>query len=103
MIVPSSVATMNEAGLPAATLNEDVPLNTTPVPAPPVLPPGAGSATVRAIVPPLPLYSVDKPDLLSEIQNGLVGDATMPHGFTKPGSTRSARPGRSDTRLCCAN
>src|ERR1700727_451922 len=45
---------------------------------------------------------VERPAPLAETQKGLVGDATMPQGFTRQGSTWSARPGRSETRLCCS-
>src|SRR5258706_9661343 len=100
-ILPSSVAKMNEDGLPGAALKNEVPLKMTPVAVPPALPPGAGMVTFRAIGPPLPLYSVERPDALSATQNGLVGEATMPQGFTSAGSTRSAAPCKSETRLCC--
>src|SRR5258708_11928251 len=102
-MVPSSVEKMNDAGMPGAALKDEVPLNIAPVGAPPVLAVGVAMATINALATPLPLYSVDKPVLLSDTQNGLVGEATNPHGFTRPGSTLSAMPGRSETRLCCAN
>jgi hypothetical protein len=54
-MAPSSVAKMNEAGLPGPALNDEVPLKTMPVAVQPALPPGAGMATFNAIGPPLPL------------------------------------------------
>ena len=42
-----------------------------------------------------------RPELLSEIQNGLPELSEMPQALTRLGSIVAATPGRSDTRLVC--
>src|SRR6266436_5890675 len=44
---------------------------------------------------------VDRPALLSEIQNGLPPLSEIPQGLTRFGSSKAATPGKSDTRLVC--
>ena len=44
---------------------------------------------------------MDKPALLSEIQNGLLALSEMPQALTRLGSWTAATPGKSDTRLVC--
>ena len=44
---------------------------------------------------------MDKPELLSEIQNGLPALSEMPQALTRLGSWTAATPGKSDTRLVC--
>src|SRR5260221_6485812 len=106
-IVPSSVLKMNRATpdvVPLETTKPVVPLKTTPVGAavvPAGLPPGGGTVTTSGIGVPAPLYSVEKPVPLSEIQNGEVGLCTIPQGLTRCGSVTLATPGKSDTKLVC--
>src|SRR5690348_9603872 len=83
----------------------DDPLKTTPVGAPAAvarLPGGAGMVT-EAGAPgkdaPVPVYRVDTPALLSAIQNGVPGPATMPQGLISLGSVTRAVPLTSDTML----
>ena len=61
-----------------------------------------GGATVKEpFNAPFWSYSVVKPLLLSEIQNGLPGIIAMPQGFTSLASVLAAIPAVSDTRLVC--
>jgi hypothetical protein len=60
---------------------------------------GGGTVTTSALGFPWPLYKVDTPVPLSEIQNALVGDNEIPQGFFRLGSVLAARPGISETRL----
>src|ERR1035437_2592822 len=93
-IVPSSVANRKVAGLPSLSmkaLSAWNALNTCPVGvAGP--PPGVGGAIVTGGIaftvtaPPLTAYMLANPELLSEIQIGLVGLDDMPHGLIRFGS-----------------
>src|SRR5262249_6700071 len=51
---------------------------------------------------PSPLWSVEVPLPLLATHQGPMGLMARPHGLTRLGSTRSARPARSETRLCCS-
>ena len=44
---------------------------------------------------------MDRPALLSEIQNGLPPLSEMPQGLTRLASVRPATPAKSDTKLVC--
>src|ERR1700719_3256333 len=69
-ITPCSVTKINFAAVLPGKGKSAVPLATTPVGAPRSLTPGgAGIETVRALFP-TPLYTVAKPEPLSEIHNG---------------------------------
>src|SRR5258706_372955 len=48
---------------------------------------------------PLPSYNVDSPELLSEIQNGLIGLYEIPQGLTRFGSVMAALPGVFETTV----
>ena len=82
-------------------------MNTVPVGVPPVGSTGVGMFTTSGLIvtgalfAPGTRYSVDRPALLSEIQNGLPVLSEMPHALTRFGSVTAAAPGRSDTRLVC--
>jgi hypothetical protein len=63
--------------------------------------PGGGTVTTSGMISPAPLYSVAKPVLLSETQNGEPELNDTPHGLAKFGSVVFAIPGISDTRFVC--
>src|SRR5215467_10410233 len=89
-IVPSSVAKMKTAGPdlpPSETTNPDEPLNAMPVGvAVSVEPSGGGMVTVSGSLAALPLYTVETPAPLSDIQKGPVGLNAIPHAFLRFGS-----------------
>src|SRR5690242_14474878 len=105
-IVPSSVSKRNTDGagaVPCETTKPVVPLKTVPVGVPG--PETEGIVTTRGVLVgngwPWPLYNVETPAPLSDIQKGLVELSEIPQGLTKCGSVKAARPGMSETRLVC--
>src|SRR5581483_9647131 len=92
---------MKLAGFPFANKKLVVLLNTWTVGAAgPYCPLGGAMVTTNGMMAPDPLYSVVRPEWLSETQNGLAALAEIPQGFTRFGSVTSALPGVSATRLC---
>src|SRR6476659_8715676 len=103
-ITPSSVAKMNLLApeIPAAvTMKPLEPLNTMPVGLPPLPAEGVGICTTSACGLPAPSYSVEVPVPLFATQTNPNGLNARPQAFTRFGSTWSAVPDPSDTRLCC--
>ena len=92
----------------SVTTNPPVELNTIPVGLPDsVLVLDAGIVTTSGLpggaLAPVGLYRVDTPVPLSAIQMVSLGEATMPQGLTRFGSSRCATPGMSETRFVCSN
>src|SRR3954466_15918275 len=85
-IEPSSLLNRNSAGpdfVPWVMVKSVVLLNTVPVGVPIVAPPTGGMVTTIACTTPVELYTVERPVLLSEVQNGPVPLKLIPHGFTR--------------------
>src|SRR5438445_12946991 len=104
-MVPSSVAKRNKARAVLFSRNPVVLLNTWPVGADGGAPPaGGGIVTTMGLAAgaasPLPSYTLMTPVPLFETQNGPVGLAELPHGFTRFGSRCAAWAGRSETKPC---
>src|SRR6267378_2527493 len=103
LMVPSSVAKINEAGpdFPASeTTNPVVPLKTTPVGAAVNVAPAGGGIVTTSGEPgesgfgkgfPLPRRTDATPVPLSDIQNGPSGAKVMPHGLVRLGLVCRAR------------
>ena len=85
-IVPSSVQKRKLAAFPVATGKDVVVFAMTPLTAPPVGLVGMGIVTTSATAAPVVPYSVEVPEPLLPIQNGLVAVVAKPHGLTRFGS-----------------
>src|SRR5277367_2718045 len=87
VIVPSSLEKMKNAGPLAPSAKSDVSLATIPVGEAKLalLPGGSGILTTKSSCPSASL-TVEKPELLSEIQNGAPGKKAIPQGFLRSGS-----------------
>src|ERR1700686_78381 len=119
-MVPSSVAHMKTAGLPAGLplvrrKSVGLPLYTMPVGVdgvPGLANPGGRTTTKLLVLPlastkilmglPLPSSRVEVPGLLLAIPHGLpVGERVKPQGFFRLGSVLAAMPGMSEMRFFC--
>src|SRR6185437_495616 len=107
-IVPSRVAKMNTAGLPAAKAKSALPLNIIPVGWDgPATPCALGMVTISGTAPPAPLYRVDVPVPALFTHHGDEAPRDRPQAFCKLASMLTAEPSAlagwamSDTRLVC--
>src|SRR6516225_9358947 len=90
VMAPSSESKMKRPGLPSTATPVPAMFATMPVGVDfPVLAAAAGTVNDPTFMP-LALYNVVMPELLSAIQNGLVGKKAIPHGLTRFGSTFAA-------------
>ena len=109
-MVPSSVPKMNTAGFPfgAGSTKSVLPLKSAPLGAA-IVPAGAflggGMVTIPfpliGMIWPVPVYSVESPELLSETHHGPPELRVSPQGSTRLGSWVGAAPTLSDTRFVC--
>jgi len=68
-----------------------------------VEPAGGGMVTTTDWIAPTPLYKVERPDRLSETQNGLVPLKAIPQGLRRFVSVRAVSPETLETRLLWTN
>src|SRR3974390_3806796 len=97
VMVPSSAEKMKLALVPLGSRKAVPALKTWPVGVP-FLPPAPGTVTTRGVIAPEPLYRVDVPVPVFELQKGLVPLMGTPQGLTTLGAGTSATPGWSATR-----